>query len=257
VSKTRLAVYDTETTGAEETDQVCELGIVTLIREETKKRGVHVYENHGRWSSLIRPTCSMTVFGRAAHHISDDELNESWTMSELLVRRGLPEFMGDVVGVAHNLEFDSRMMCQSGVPKEFMPKRNICTWKCAQHLYPDAPRYSNQILRYWLGIIVPQMLTLPPHRALPDAVVTAGIVTAMLASHTVEELIELTSKPVLLKTCHMGEHAGKPWKEVDIGFLRWIVSKGPRRTNPKGGRDIGFDDDIMYTVKHWIEVRSA
>ncbi len=259
VKQVVLAVTDTETTGGEETDQVCEMAVVLVDpvkRAERKPRF--------RWSSLIRPTCPMSSVGRAAHHISDAELADKWTMAEMLKERGLPEYGRcpqeeeiEAVFAAHNAEFDLQMLLQSGVPQDFLPKRVICTYKCARHLWPKAPKFSNQVLRYWLDVDVPKITSLPPHRALPDVMVTQAILCRMLEEKTVDELVELTSTPILIETCTLGEQAGKLWSEVPVDFLQWLLSKGPRRPNPRGGRDIGFDDDTRHTAQHWLNQKTA
>ena len=67
---------------------------------------------------------------------------------------------------------------------------SICTYKAALRVWPDAPGYSNQVLRYWLR---PKgfspAIAGTPHRALPDAYVTAFVLRELLEMETVEELI--------------------------------------------------------------------
>lgn len=256
-----LSVTDTETTGVSEADQVVELAVVlTRATERVVTRPRTKSGRDVRWSSLIRPTCPVSPEGRAAHHLTDSELAEAPTMAELLERRGLPEF-GRVpaldeehVLVAHNAEFDLRMLAQSGVPAALLPVRTICTWRCAQHLFPNAPRHSNQVLRYHLGLIVKLPIGVPPHRALPDALVTQALVERMLETHTVDQLVGLTAQPVLQQTCRIGQYRDRPWSVVDIGFLRWIARQGPRRPGP-GDRDVGFDEDVLFAARHWLEQR--
>lgn len=232
-----LAVTDTETTGMGDTDQVLELAVVALFDEETAKHWATI-NGESRWSTLIRPT--VPEFGQKFPEAV-----------ELSYRYGEPR---DHVFAAHNAEFDLRMLTQSGAG-EFLPKKVICTWRCAKHLWPEAPSHKNQTLRYWLDLDVPQIKSLPPHRALPDALVTAAILKKMLETHTAEQLVALTPTPFLLATCTMGENAGRPWSEVDSGFLRWVLGKGPRRPVP-GRRDTGFDEDTLHTCRHWLAQRA-
>jgi exodeoxyribonuclease X len=121
------------------------------------------------------------------------------------------------------------------------------------HLWPDAPSYKNQVLRYWLGLEVPFLgSALYPHRALYDALVTAALVERMLQTHTVEELLLLTTEPVLLKTIRFGTHRGKLWEEVPDGYLRWILRQGQKKDDAD---EEGFDLDVIHTARHWIEAR--
>lgn len=227
----KLMVIDVETTGNEDTDQVIEIAVVSI------------YDNvQLTWHSLVRPTVPINVVARATHHILDADLLEAPMVAELNLPWGLsPE---EVVLVGHCIAFDVRMLRQSGI--ENLPTRTICTMRCAKHLYPEAPRFSNQVLRYHLGLNAPPASLFPPHRALSDAVVTAALLKHMLQYATVDELVAMTQAPALLSNVTVGvRHRGKPWSNVDEGYLRWVL----------GCNDPPFDDDVRHTVRHWLNVK--
>lgn len=230
----RLVVLDTETTGLSETDQVVELAAVDVTVRTARKK--EIVSGMRSWSTLVKPTCPVSIEARATHHITDEELVDAPDVEQLRGRLG-DEWAGDVM-VAHNLDFDERMLRQSGFGT--LPERKICTWRCALHKYPDSPRHSNQALRYYLGIDAPRVRGLPPHRALPDALVTAALLLQMLEISSVQELEELTAQPALLRKVTFGKYRGQLWSEMDEGFLRWILSRD-------------FDGDVRYTAKHWID----
>lgn len=261
-SKMTIVVLDTETTGMSETDQVCEFAWVEVEVKETRRNRIVQKGRH--WTGLVNPNCPVSAEARATHHIKDEELVNAPSMDQYVKLCGQDGFSGlsvlknsssEVILAAHHLEFDYRMLVQSGVPDAMLPRQKICTLRCARHIFSDAPRYSNQVLRYYLNLDV--SLSGPMHRALPDVVVTSALLMKMLETHSVEELIRLTTAPYLIKMCSFGEHAGKPWSEVDPGFLKWLLSKGVRRSNPKGGRDVGFDADTRYTCQYWLENRKG
>lgn len=250
----RLCVTDTETTGMDPADQVCELGIVTIHWDSI---GLKPLSAEDRWSTLIRPTVPVKPEARAAHHLTDAELASAFTVDEHVQQGGFPQlYDGPFVFVAHNAEFDLRMLRQSGVHVlDSAPV--ICTYQCAKHLWSDAPSYKNQVLRYWLGLDekygtvslldtsagerVHRTLTLaslPPHRALADCVVTAALLREMLTLKTVEELIEMTRTPVLQKNVPFGKYRGQPWSAMDRGYLNWILGKE-------------FDEETMYAARYW------
>lgn len=124
----------------------------------------------------------------------------------------------------------------------------IDTYKCALRLWPDAPGHSNQVLRYWLkppGL--DRAKAMPPHRAGPDAYVTAHILAAQIELASVEQLIAWSGEPALLVRVPFGKDPpegsrGMKWTEVDIGLLYWVV-------------DRDFGDDILFTVRHEIARR--
>ncbi len=233
---TTVVVVDTETTGLGEADQVVEVAAVWVPRR---------FGGDSGYSVLVRPTCPVSLEARAVHHITDVELGDAPTMAALLAGPTGPGLIDADVMACHNLEFDLRMLLQSGVPRAALPARAVCTWRCALHLYPDAPGHSNQILRYYLGVEVPPCDG-PPHRALPDACVTAAVLGRMLEGHTVEGLEALTQQPALLARVPFGRSRGRPWGEMDRGFLEWVLS--PRQD---------FNADVRHTARHWLERRSG
>lgn len=219
-----MIVIDTETTGMGPDDQVIEWAGVWP---------------GGQTSFLINPTVPVSVEARAAHHITDKMLEDALTAEEWrsplekhLSAHGTPVF--------HNAEFDIRMIKQTWPGIVIAP--HICTYRVALHLWPQAPRHSNQVLRYWLNLDV--QIDLPPHRALADAIVTAAILDKM-AAVTVDEvrMLELTTMPVVLHRVRFGKHVDWLWSDVPHDYLRWILRNGE------------FDSDIIYTAKHYLENR--
>src|SRR6185369_15594850 len=168
------------------------------------------------------------------HHIADEELKNKMSTHQLMADEMIP-FISDASAiVAHNLAFDRRMIIQSGIPETWFPTRGICTVKCARHIWPEAPSHSNQALRYFLQLEIPTVEG-PPHRAMPDAVVTAELFRRMLDKHTVDELAVLSGQPALLRTVMFGKYNGKLWEEMDEGCLNWVL-----------GRD--FNEDVRFTA---------
>lgn len=218
-------VIDTETTGLGEQDQVVEFAAVWP---------------EGHYHLLVNPSVPVIPEARAVHHISDRTLGrcfgrEAWHEALGLL---LEQHPGPLVG--HNVEFDLRMIRQTwpGLLPEDRPA--ICTYRCALHLWPDAPSYSNQVLRYWLGVEPAVKTGLPPHRALPDAAVTCALLQKMLETRTLDDLVTLTRAPVLLTKVRFGKHEGQRWSEVPRDYLQWIVRRGD------------FDADVLHTARHYL-----
>ncbi len=219
-----IAVIDCETTGLGEKAQVVEVAVVT-------RTSVQAF--------LIRPTTPIEPAARAVHHLRDEDLAGAPTMKELM--RWVPTLFSADVLVAHNTEFDRRMLLQSGVPKAVLPKQTICTMRCGFHLFPDAPAFGNQTLRYWLGLDIQSPSS---HRALSDALVTAAVLRRMLTMKSLEELIELTQTPALLQTVRFGKFRGTQWRDLDSAYLGWITR-----------RDFGADE--LHTARYWLAQRGG
>jgi exodeoxyribonuclease X len=104
------------------------------------------------------------------------------------------------------------------------------------------------VLRYWLGVdddgLSPQA-AMPPHRAGPDALVTAFILRRMLKEHDVDQLVELSSLPAILAgPIGFGKHRGTRWEDLPRDYLRWIYEKS----------DLGADE--KHTASHHLGARA-
>jgi exodeoxyribonuclease X len=228
-----VVTLDTETSGTGPDDQVIEVGII--VRDLSLHPASLII-----WSSLIKPSVPVHPAARGAHHITDKELADAPTIGDVIPQ--MREHMkGAHAVVGHNLEFDLRMLKQSGVPDDIIPPAKICTWICAKHLWPNAPGHANQTLRYWREL----ELTASSHRALADAFVTHALLQEMLMEASPEQLIELTETPVLQTKIMFGKHRDKLWSEVDISYLRWLLD--PQREPP-------FSDEIRFAARHWLNI---
>lgn len=203
---TIIRVIDFETTGMEPPAEVCEVGVCDLHLE------AKLVDPPKSW---LWGVTSMPAEARAVHHIRMDEC------------RGRPRFdLGlmflESAGAyaAHNAAFETKFFTLSAPI--------ICTYKAALRVWPDAPAHNNGTLRYWLedqGLIHPRAdLTQPAHRAGPDAYVTAHILLALFNTGvTGRQMVAWTKEPRLLPTCPIGKWRGKPWIDVEDGFLSWMV----------------------------------
>jgi exodeoxyribonuclease X len=218
---TIIRVIDFETTGTAPPEaEVCEVGLCDLYLES------------GEISVPLTWMCGVKAMPpevRAVHHISIDEC-EGWDAFD--PAKMLDDTYGTPDAIAaHNAEFETQFFT-SPIPV-------ICTYKVALRVWPDAPSHSNGALRYWLedqGKIAPvHAATQPAHRAGPDAYVTANILKALFDTGvTGKQMVAWTKEPRLLPKCPIGaEWRGKPWREVDAGFLRWMTNNATMESDLK------------------------
>ena len=85
---------------------------------------------------------------------------------------------------------------------------------------------------------------MPPHRALPDAYVTAHILSRLLKACSVEDMISISSKPALLSIVGFGKHKGMKFADVPADYLEWIRDKSDVK------------EDVKFSAAHWLSVRS-
>ena len=216
-----VRVIDFETTGTEPPGEVCQAGYADV---DTDARTFAPYFD---WFCGISGPMPPDV--RAVHHISAADCE------------GFPPFDPDTLDgdrvfafAAHNADFEGKFFQT--------PKPMICTYKSALRVWPDAPTHSNGGLRYWLedqGLIRPDHdLTLPAHRAGPDAYVTRWLLVALLNSGaTGKQMIEWTKGHALLPRCTIGKFRGKPWSEVEAGFLVWMLKQADMDAGLKWNAD--------------------
>ena len=74
---------------------------------------------------------------------------------------------------------------------------------------------------------------MPAHRAGPDAYVTAHLLKALLVTTTAKQMVAWTKEPRLLPKCTIGKFRGKPWPEVEAGFLNWMLNQADMEADLK------------------------
>lgn len=220
-----LRVVDFETTGLPPDAAICEVGWCDVIDGIVGEQG----------SMLVNPKRPISIEAMATHHIRDHEVADAQPI-DIGLRRlmvGAPD-----VFVAHNATFEQEFF-QGGAADW------ICTLKVARRLWPDAPRHTNSVLRYYLDLDLDQERAMPPHRAAPDAYVTAHILAKALTLASVTDMVQWTKQPSLLPRCTFGQHNGKAWDEVPTSYLAWMASNE------------GMDADKRYTARYHLKRRGV
>ena len=214
-----IRVIDVETTGVEDDDKICEVAFVELD------------ENALDWptyQSLVNPQIPIPPETSAIHHITDYMVKDAPLYGDIH-----EHLMGADIYVAHNAPFDKRFLGGLG-------GKWICTYRCALHLWPEAPRHSNQTLRYWKRLQGPPDGCGHAHRALYDAYTTARIFIEQCSECDIDDLIDLSNKPALLHKVNFGKHRGSLWSEVDKSYLNWMINQGKK----------SWDEDTWHTINH-------
>lgn len=227
----KARVVDLETTGTpEDADaEIIEIGTIDV--------DLVTLTTFGEWQQLCRPRGPIPAVTKAVHHITETDVADAPECREIF--EGIFEDMneGDYL-VAHNAKFEQHFIGRPG-------QRWIDTYKVARVVWPDAPTHSNQGLRYWLELPVDRDRASPPHRALPDAYVTACIFVRLLDEKTPEQMAHISQYPALLKIMNFGKHKGMTFEEAPGDYLEWIRDKSD------------MDEDTKFTAKYWLQKRNA
>jgi len=186
-------------------------------------------------SDFVKPDCPITFSAMALHHITESMVANSPSIDTVI-----PRYKGADYLIAHNAEFDRRMLPDMGVGW-------LCTKKLALRLWPDMESHSNQFLRYALGIDAEVPEHLHAHRALYDCYVTAATFKRIQSDSgwSADEMLEISNSPALLPRIHIGKYRGKTYAEVasiDPGWLRWAL-----------GNITDMSEDMRFTIKHHLK----
>lgn len=236
---TEAVVADTETSGFE--PETC--GLLEVAAVFAPKRG----NGDLGWQSFVEFEGTIPPDAKAVHHIQEHEVARGAPFCnprEAVVEKLLSFDSGSTAYVFHNSAFDV------GFLPELRERPLICTYRCALHVWPDAPSHKNTALMYWLGTKPDPRLTvgLAAHRALFDAAVTTSLLEHMLKSHTLDDLVALTQKPVLLTTVRFGKHKGEKWADVPRDYAQWALYRSDMAAeNP----------DLKYTLEVRLGLRDA
>ena len=210
----RLRVIDLETTGTEPTAEIIEFGRVDVVVDE---RGPLI---DAPQSWLFRPLRGIPAETKAVHHITEADFGPDTPVCT-------PDHLHAAVWsgptptalIAHNCAFERQFI--SEVTTGQIPW--ICTYKVSLHVWPDAPRHSNQVLRYWRNLKLDNALAMPPHRAGPDAWVTAHLFAELSQFATLDQMLMWTKEPRPMPTLTFGKHSGEAWAEIPTDYLHWMV----------------------------------
>jgi exodeoxyribonuclease X len=199
-----------------------ELSYTGQMWEQTNSNEFYIEQPN---SLIINP------HAQACHHIRADMLTQERGAIKRYdaVRLLLDHIEPGTFMVAHNADFDSKFL-----PEIISPW--ICTFRAAKHVWPGAPGYSNQVLRYWLKLEPDLPTGKYPHQALYDVSVTVGILRKMLERHTPEQLLKLSKTPVRLKTIGFGKHRGQDFNQIPRDYLQWLRKQQ------------GLDSDLIHTL---------
>lgn len=232
----QLIFLDTETTGIEETDRLCQ--VCYRIGDVVK-------------TEYFKPPVPMSVKSMSITHITNKMLEGKPVFAESDFAQELQKLLSSGVMVAHNCQFDSKMLTFEGMN---IPQ-SICTLRVARHLDNGGviPEYNLQYLRYYLDLDVPGNA----HDAEGDVNVLYAVFQRLLAKvkettgdeeSAIKKMIEISSTPSLYKKFNFGKHKDKAISEVaqsDRGYLEWLLKQ-----KLESGDN---DEDWIYTLHYYLK----
>jgi DNA polymerase III alpha subunit (gram-positive type) len=231
----KLLFLDTETTGLDAEDRVVEVGYSFNDGERTRTI-----------SERFKPPVPIKVGAMAVNHITNNMVADKETFDGSIFKARLAELSKEgYVLVAHNAPFDLAMLAKEGVVFE----NYIDTKKMSHALDPDQEMESHrlQYLRYYYGVELPEA---EAHTAEGDIAVLEAVFNCLhekLGKPSIEELMELSKRPVLHTKFKFGKYNGNDIASVaavNPGYLEWLL-----KSKEENGQN---EEDWIYTLKHYL-----
>ena len=236
----KTVILDTETTGNKEEDRIIQLSFLVL------NENLEIEEIH---NELVKPPLPIKYEAMAVHHITNEMIEDKPKIKYTNAYKRLKELNSkDNYLVIHNAQFDLDMLKKEGFNPFFM---QIDTFRILKHLIPEG-KYSLQYNRYALGLYKkePEIcekygIQINAHDALGDVVVLYLLLEYLSKEYgkTLEELKELTKKPVLYDKFYIGKYKFKEIKEVlvkDPDYIEFLLNSAD------------IDMDVKYSIEHHL-----
>lgn len=223
-----LIFLDTETTGGEIEDRLCQLA--------WKKHG---QSHEEMFSELYKPPLPISVESMAIHHITEKMVEDKPLFKESPTYAGLKNSLEseNAVMVAHNAPFDLAMIEKEGI----IPTYYIDTLKLIRHFDPlmKIKRHNLQYLRYFLKIDEDIDTQIFAHDAKSDVIILELIFNRIYQKakeqfnltdeeEIIQKLIDMSQQPAYIGKFAFGKYVGELVSDVaekDPGYLRWLLEQ--------------------------------
>ncbi|MDQ5971058.1 MAG: Exonuclease RNase and polymerase [Patescibacteria group bacterium] len=234
----KIIFLDTETTGIDDTDFLCQLAY---------KTGEEVY------CELFKPEIKISIEASSVTHISNKMVADKPSFKESSDYKKIKSMLEDKenIMVAHNAKFDIGMIKK----EDIIPANTICTLRVARYLDKEhkIPQHKLQYLRYYLEIEIEAQA----HDALGDVMVLEKLFERLMTAikkekncddeGALKEMMDISSRPSLMHSFSFGKHNGKTVEEVaksDRGYLEWFLNQKETQSP--------YDEDWIYTLRHHL-----
>ncbi len=236
----KTVILDTETTGTQEEDRICQLAYIVL---DESGEVIEYYND------LCTPPLPIKYEAMAIHHITPEMLDSKPTCIDTKAFNRLNELnVPENIIVIQNAPFDLAMLEKEGFRNQM---RLIDTFRVVRKYLPKQKQHGQQYLRYVLGIYKEESklidrlgVEVKAHDALGDVIVLKNLYDYLLKLHTAKEMIDLCSKEILIDIMPMGRHRGKRIEEVALNSrndLQYMLD------------NFELDADVKYSFEHWLE----
>lgn len=237
----KIIILDTETTGNKEEDRICQLSYLVL------NENLEIEEIH---NELVKPPLPISYEAMAVHHITNEMVEDKPKIQHTTAYKRLKELNSiNNILVIHNAKFDLDMLQKEGFNSFF---KLVDTFRVLKHLLPEG-KFSLQYNRYALGLYKKEKeicekynIKINAHDALGDVVVLNLLFEYIIKNYkkNVEDLVELTKKPVLYDKFYQGKYKFEKIRDIlikDPDYIEYMLSL------------TDLDPDVKYSIEHHLE----
>jgi exodeoxyribonuclease X len=228
MKRSNLIFLDTETTGGESHDRLCQLA--------WKYYG---QSHEEMFSELFKPPIPISIESMAIHHITEKMVEHKPLFIDAPIYVELKNKLEseNTIMVAHNASFDLAMIEKEGI----IPIYYIDTLKLIRHFDPlmKIKRHNLQYLRYFLKIDDDIDFPIYAHDAKSDVIILELIFNRLYQKAkehfniseeeaVIQKLIELSQQPAFIGKFAFGKYLGELVTDValkDPAYLRWLLEQ--------------------------------
>ncbi|ABB43838.1 Exonuclease [Sulfurimonas denitrificans DSM 1251] len=230
-----LIFLDVETTGLENGDKICSIGIICV--SETAIFSKYELVNEGK---------KISSKASSINHITNEMIKDKPKFKDSKTWEILHENNNQSSTIiAHNVNFDLKMLLQSGF---LWQGKVVDTLRVTKHLIPECEEFSLQFLRYELKLYKDEKkeaakysAEISAHNALSDALHVKLLYEYLLEIKEHDELVALSLKNVLIEKFNFGKYKGRYIEEIsmcDRGYLEWMLL-----------HVADLDEDLRYSIR--------
>ncbi len=235
----KTIILDTETTGVEQEDRICQLAY--LVLDDSGELIEH-------YNSLCTPPLPIKYDSMAIHHITPEMIEGKPSCIESEAFKRLNELnSSENILVIQNAPFDLAMLEKEGFVSQM---QLVDTFRIVRKYLPEQKQHGQQYLRYSLGLYKKESsfieklgVEIKAHDALGDVIVLKSLYDYLLNSLSPQEMVEICSEPILLDLMPMGRHRGKRIEEVALNArndLQYMIE------------NFDLDIDMRYSFEYWL-----
>jgi len=237
-----LIFLDIETTGIEQNDKVCSIGMILLDDKNNITTNYELINEHKKINSKAS----------SINHITNEMLKDKPSFQDSLSINILEKNNNNSTTiVGHNINFTLNILKNSG----FIFKGDtIDTMRISKHLIEDSESYSLQFLRYDLKLYKDDDknlkesnldIKLTAHNAISDALVVKELYEYHLQTENKKMLSMLSNQPVLMKKLPFGKYQGSYIEEIyntNRAYLEWMLNT-----------IVDIDEDLRYSIEYYLK----